>query len=108
MDRRMHASFRNAQKSVVGILASMFVIDGCTSVDVQKVEATKYPMTLVCIKQNPQVLVDDFLSVVEDGFQRHGIETEVYENATPKTCEYVLDYTATRGWDLVPFLKSCA
>ena len=54
----------------------------------------------MCIKKNPEVQIREFLGVVEDGFQRHGIETEVFDSDPPLRCEYVLTYVAIRGWDL--------
>jgi len=62
-------------------------------------------MKLVCIEQNPKVIVDDMLSVLEEGFQRHDIRTMIYQGNPPDRCDYTLWYTATRGWDLAPFLN---
>ena len=48
--------------------------------------------------------VVDFLAVVEEGFNRHGIETELYDGQVPPDCEYTLTYTARRKWDIGFFL----
>lgn len=85
------------------VLAVLLV--GCASVEVKKIDLVTYPVKLVCIKKNPEVEIREFLGVVEDGFQRHGIETEVFEGDPPLRCEYVLTYVAIRGWDFVTFMK---
>lgn len=76
----------------------------CTSVNVAQVDAGKYPIDVVCIERNEKVAVADFLSVVEQGFMRHGLETKVYDGEPPESCEYSLWYTAERGWDVAPYL----
>jgi hypothetical protein len=80
-------------------------LTACTTVNVRKVDATAHPIKLVCIEENPKVLVSDLLVVLDDGFQRHGIKTLVYKDKIPDRCEYTLWYTATRGWDFTPFLN---
>jgi hypothetical protein len=88
------------------IVATCFLsLSACTTVSVQKVDAVKYPMQLVCIEENSKVLVSDFISVLESGFQRHNITTTIYRDKVPERCEYTLWYTAFRGWDLAPFLE---
>jgi hypothetical protein len=88
------------------VIAVLSVCAGaaCTTVHVQKVEGGSHPMRHVCIERNPKVAVADFVTVVEAGFRRHGIETEVFEGEPPPRCEYLLAYTATRGWDLAPYM----
>ena len=51
------------------------------------------------------MLVTDFVNVLRDGFDRHGISTEVYAGAKPQHCEYVLTYTALRSWDFATYLS---
>ena len=87
---------------MVGLLA---VLCGCTTVNVRKVDSKQHDLKLVCIEENPEVLVSDLLTVLEDGFHRHGIKTLVYRTKAPDRCEYTLWYTAFRGWDFTPFLK---
>ena len=87
------------------LVLGVALLTGCTSVDVKTLDPAKYPVKLVCIKKNPEVQIREFLGVVEDGFQRHGIETEVFDSDPPLRCEYVLTYVAIRGWDLATFMK---
>lgn len=47
----------------------------------------------------------DFVTVLRDGFDRHGISTEVFSGSAPERCEYILTYTALRSWDFSPYLS---
>lgn len=87
------------------VVLCMFLLSACTTIDVRKVDASKYPIKLVCIEENPKVLVSDLIFVLESGFQRRDIKTIVYRGNAPERCEYTLWYTAFRGWDLAPFLR---
>jgi hypothetical protein len=60
----------------------------------------------LCIEQDPKVLVADFLYVVEEGFERHGISTELVQaDSIPDDCDYLLRYTAFQKWDLSAYLS---
>jgi hypothetical protein len=76
----------------------------CTSVKVKPVDGNVV-MKHVCIHTNPAVRVDDFVMVMQDGFQRHGIAAEVYDGDLPASCAYRVDYTALRSWDFKPYLS---
>lgn len=81
-----------------------FVVAGCTSVTVRPVDKTA-ELKHLCIQDNPKVIVSDFVTVVRDGFDRHGISTEIVSGVAPPTCEYLLTYTALRSWDVTPYLS---
>src|SRR2546421_5411552 len=81
----------------------LFFCVGCASISVRPV-SSELAIADVCIEENPKVVVDDFLSVVRDGFDRHGIATKVVTRPAPKECEYVLTYTALKNWDLGTYL----
>lgn len=89
----------------LAIFLCISLLGGCTTVNVRKVDATRHMLKLVCIEENPKVAVNDFMSVLENGFQRHGINTIVYQVKAPDRCEYTVWYTAFRKWDLAPFLS---
>jgi hypothetical protein len=62
-------------------LLSITLVSACSSVQVDRVPPDVLrDMRRVCIERNPRVIVTDFLSVVQDGFRRHGIETAVYDS----------------------------
>ena len=87
------------------IVVFFFVlITGCTSIVVRPVDPS-LGMRYVCIQENPRVQVNDFIPVLRDGFDRHGIATEVYSGQKPEKCEYILTYTALRSWDFSPYLS---
>ena len=88
-----------------GVLVTIGLMSGCTSVTVNRVDTGGRPLKIVCIENNPKVLVEDFVPVVEAGFRRHGIASALHAPPVPSACEFVLTYTATRGWDFVPYLK---
>lgn len=90
----------------VAAALAVLALSACTSVQVQKIDATQHAIEEVCIVRNPQVAVSDMLSVLESGFMRHGIATRVIANAASfkDVCAYTLEYTAKRSWDITPFL----
>jgi hypothetical protein len=95
-----------SQRLSASLLCTAFLISGCTTINVKKIDRASAPIRLLCIEENPRVAVTDLLSFLETSFQRHGIKTAVYrENSVPASCEYSLWYSAIRGWDLAPFLR---
>jgi len=56
-------------------------LSGYTSVQVKSLEPSVY-VNLMCIEQNPKVIVRDFLGVLEDGISRHGMRARVYTGDT--------------------------
>jgi len=53
------------------------VLAACTSVTVRPLDRS-LGMRRVCIQENARVQVSDFVSVVREGFERHGIVTAVF------------------------------
>lgn len=92
-------------KTVSLVTLCAIAVAGCTSMKVSKIDAAKYPIQLICIEENPAVLVGDLLSVLENSIQSRGIRTVIYRGNVPSQCEYTLWYTAFRGWDLAPFMN---
>src|SRR5262245_64416233 len=92
------------QQRLPSVLLAL-LLAGCTSVKVQPLSAG-YQVKHVCIQENPKVKIDDFLSVVRDGFDRHGISTEVLTSGrnVPDRCRFVLTYAAVRAWDLAEYM----
>ena len=86
-------------KRLLFIALLPFVAAGCTSVNVQPIDSG-LNINYVCVEENTKVIVDDFLSVVRQGFKRHGIDTKVVSKPAPKGCEFVLTYTAFKTWDV--------
>jgi hypothetical protein len=84
------------------------VLAGCTSVEVQAVAQSNDPIRVVYIQRNPVAdeIAPDLESAIESGLQRHGIGTRVIAGEPSGDSEYSLNYTATGGWDLKPFMKT--
>jgi hypothetical protein len=88
---------------VLGMAASLVA---CTAIRVKSVDSSRHSMKLVCIQENPKVIVADFLPVVRGALDRHGISTELYRSdKPPEHCEYTLTYTARQSWDLATYLS---
>ncbi len=72
--------------------------------EVSPVPARGYPISLLCIERNPDVVVEDLLPVIEQGVARHGIATRIVDAPIPAECDYTLWYAARRRWDIRPVL----
>jgi hypothetical protein len=83
--------------------ATALLLTGCTSIEVDPV-ASNLNIDKICIEENPKVIVGDFLSVVRNRIEHHGIETDVYENRIPEGCRYTMTYTALKTWDMGTYL----
>lgn len=88
---------------LLAVALGMLVCVGCTSVKVRPVPSEP-PIKSVSIRENPKVIVVDFLDILKEGFARHGISAmTIPPTANPKG-EYVVDYVAYRKWDMAPYL----
>lgn len=91
-----------AQAVILGCLLGLVV--GCTAIHIEPVESG-VGLTHVCIKEDPKVIVPDFLTILRAGFRRHRISSEMYTDAVPTHCEFTLTYTALQSWDMVSYLS---
>ncbi len=89
---------------MMSFMFAAILVSGCTSITVKPLD-TSLGLRSVCIEDNPKVIIGDFLPVVQAGFQRHGISTQVYSGEKPAGCDTVLTYTALRSWDFAPYLS---
>jgi hypothetical protein len=87
----------------IAVFAFLILTWGCTSVTVRPVDRA-VQLKHVCIRENPKVWVNDFLPVLQDGFNRHGISTEVFSEAADSHCEFIVTYTARQSWDFANYL----
>jgi hypothetical protein len=87
----------------LAVFAFLILAWGCTSVIVRPVDRAAQ-LKHVCIKHNPKVWVDDFLPVLRDGFDRHGISSEVFSKTVASHCEFIVTYTARQHWDLANYM----
>ena len=87
---------------ILALIAVTF--SACTSIKVQPVTSA-LQMKHVAIRENPKVIVVDFINVLKDGFNRHGITSEVIGAHAEAKGQFVVTYTALRSWDLAPYLS---
>ena len=100
-----HTAGRITLKTLVVLVICCGVFSACTSITVRRPDSN-LAIKHVCIQENPKVWVRDFLTVLRDGFTRHGIATTIYSGTTkPTGCEFVLSYTALQSWDFAPYLS---
>lgn len=85
------------------LLALAFYLSGCTAVNVRPIPK-ETRITKVLIRENPKVPVADFLDVLVEGFERHGISTKIVPESTDPGDAYVVTYTAKRRWDMGIYL----
>ncbi|MDR0673782.1 MAG: Sbal_3080 family lipoprotein [Zoogloeaceae bacterium] len=83
---------------------ALFATAACTTMTVSPIDPD-LPFLHVCIRKNPRVQVTDFVQALEEGFSRHGVTSEVFSGKPPTHCEFILDYTALRSWDISPYLS---
>jgi hypothetical protein len=92
-------------KSRILIFAVALLLSACAAVVEVKPAEPTLAIQHVCIQENPKVAVGDFLQVLRDGFDRHGISTEVFRDTKPADCEYMVTYVANNRWELRVFLS---
>lgn len=80
------------------------VLSACTSVQVAPVAKTELGhIQQVCIVDNPKVIIDDFVPVIQKRLQYHGIASRIVKDE--QSCEYALHYSAKRSWDFKTYLS---
>jgi hypothetical protein len=92
------------KKLILLSLLIVFAGAGCTSIHVKPLDAS-LNVKHVCIQESPRAKKTDFVSVVREGFDRHGITSEVVYGTVPEKCEYVLTYNAKWTWDFAFYLS---
>jgi hypothetical protein len=93
------------KNTYISLFILLFFLCGCTAVDVRPVPPNQ-SIKAVLIVKNPKVAVDDFLDVLVDGFERHGIATKVIPESADAGNNYVVTYVAYRNWDMAPYLSN--
>ncbi len=94
-------------KKMLCAAIAVLALVGCTTAhhSINKVSRAQHDPRLVCIEENPDVLVGEMLPLVQKGLERHGIKTMNYSRgAMPKGCDYTLWYTVSQRWDMVLYI----
>jgi hypothetical protein len=88
----------------IGIILALFFVSGCTAITVRPVD-TALKIKHVCIEDGQQLCFDgQMMGVIRDGFERHGITTQVYAGNLPSECEYHLSFMCERTWDMATYM----
>jgi hypothetical protein len=87
------------------IFLALVLASGCTSIKVRPVDST-WKIRHACIKDCEQMCLDgQMMGVIRDGFERHGITTQIYSGDLPSACEYNLSYFCELTWDMATYMK---
>ncbi|MCL1979974.1 MAG: hypothetical protein FWG62_02725 [Proteobacteria bacterium] len=79
-------------------LVGVVFLSGCTSINVKPV-ANVSAIKHVCIKECPEdCYVEELPTVIAEGFERHGISTQIFTGEVPAHCEYHLNFMCNRTW----------
>jgi len=77
----------------------------CTSVRVTNVDPTRHPMPHVCIVENPKSPSMAFSVSCSRNSSGTGFGPARIRIDGARECEYRIQYSARRGWDMVTYLK---
>jgi hypothetical protein len=96
----MRRSFIRLALTTVAVI----LLGGCTAVTVRPVDKA-LGVKHVCIQDCSDRCFDgDMLGIIRDGFERHGISSQIYTGNVPDQCEYHLTYMCNRTWDLSMYM----
>jgi hypothetical protein len=87
---------------IIAVIAYGIALSGCTSMKVTPLNSQINKD--VCIEHNEKVKVNGFQEIIRNGFEERGFKTRVFTGEIPESCSTILTYTATRKWDLAPYM----
>jgi len=89
------------------IVIAFVLASGCTTITVRPVN-NALEIKHVCITDGQQMCLDGrMIGVIREGFERHGITTQVYTGNLPSQCEYNLSYMCEVTWDFCNLYETC-
>lgn len=80
------------------------VLAGCTSMDIEPIPAS-YDVSHMTIIKNEDVEVPNFINILREEYDEHGIKTSVAKDSTKADYPFTTTYTALRSWDLGLYLS---
>lgn len=86
-----------------GLLIGFVAITGCAPIKVLPIDSSHH-FNHICINENRSVQVPDFVAIMQEGFELNGISSELVTGPMPRDCEYSVNYTARRSWDIKLYL----
>ncbi len=94
------------RRAVAPLLAIASLAAGCTTVQVDPVDAGAHRLEGVCIERNSRALVPALLPAIRDAFRRNGIPTELRQAGSLDGCGYVVRYAGESAQDLRVYTRS--
>ncbi len=86
------------------ILLLLILFVGCTSIKVRPVD-TAMEIKHACIKDCSSRCFDGaMMGILRDGFERHGIRTQIFSGDVPAECQSYLTYYCERTWDMATYM----
>ncbi len=86
------------------ILLSLTLVSACTTIKIEPIDK-KYSINHVCVKNCEKECFDgDMLNIIQEGFERHGLSTQLYNDTLPSDCVYHLKYYCERSWDFATYM----
>ncbi|KMQ49654.1 hypothetical protein CHISP_3438 [Chitinispirillum alkaliphilum] len=82
----------------------VIILSGCTHISVLG-PREQHQIDHVFIRENPQVIIRDFSRILQDGFSRHGIASDVILHNFDPGDAYIVTYTARQSWDFTTYLS---
>src|SRR3989339_256007 len=86
------------------ICTAIGLMAGCTVKTMVRPLALSSDVDVICIHENPQVIIGDFLPVLQEGIIRNKLRSRAYREI-PSSCSYVIEYVATQRWDFKTFMS---
>lgn len=84
---------------MLGMLGACAIIKNITPIPSTEI-------SLICIKHNPVVQMEEFRAEIIRQIEAKGIHTQIYVNDLPAECRYTLEYMARWGFHWAVYLES--
>ena len=94
------------RSKILAGLSCLTLVFGCTSIHVNPVQQNPtQPIVDICIVNNDQVIIKDFVPAIQKRLKHHLIFSRVVIQNHDRNCEYKLYYSAKQSWDFVNYLS---
>jgi len=92
-------------KTLSMLALSLYLVSCSTvTIDAKAISLQENKIKTICIQKNPKVAVSDFLDAVEHELAVRGIDSKIYLGVKPRDCQFSMEYTAFRDWDIKPYM----
>jgi hypothetical protein len=84
------------------ILPLMALATACSIT--QKIEPVAQPLSALCVEKNNDILMDDYLSIIEKNLSELNVPSKSVAPHEEKDCQNILRYHANWQWDIAMYL----